>query len=323
MTSITRHKFLGELAKLLSGMTEWDREAVTAKYSALFDADPNEEEVSARLGSPTMAAVKELRGYVPTPDPRQAAEAGNEAALPAASEQPEEPQEPAAGQGGQPEETQSAGASAQGAEESEDMPQPPAEPELVDPEDFPDIEALLCSLGDRETDGRSAAPEETQESVPAGPAAESSRLDDPRPPELVEVPDIDLPAETAPETAPEAADAQKLSAGRTILYVLFGVAVCLPAAAALTALALAILALGVGVGAAGIFAVTLAFHGITVFADVMLLCGAGVAVAALGIPISFFAFWFFMKCVVGFVDSVLRLGRKWCRGKPEKEDEDE
>lgn len=334
---------MGELAKLLSGMTEWDREAVTARYNALFDADPNEEEVSARLGSPTMAAVKELRGYVPTPDPTEAApETASAEETPDTETTPgtetpdadipvtETPDADIPVTDIPDAETRRGELCIPDSPEAPETPAPeiaPA-PELMTPEDFPDIEALLDSAADTPAPlpadeaaparrGELCSPAATPpETAPASPAPE-------RAPEYVELREIDLAAEEAPESAAPGESADKLRPGRVIAYLLFGIVLCVPAAVALTVLALAIAALGVGMGAAGIFAVTLAFHGITVFADVMLLCGAGVAVAALGVPIAFFAFWFFTRCVVGFVDGVLRGGKKWCRETPEKEDEDE
>ena len=34
--------------------------------------------------------------------------------------------------------------------------------------------------------------------------------------------------------------------------------------------------------------------------------------AALGLLLLFFAVWFFIRCVVGFVNLILRKGREWC-----------
>jgi uncharacterized membrane protein len=307
---------MGELTKLLSGMAEWDREAVIAKYNALFDGDPSEEEVAARLGSPTMTAVRELRGYAPTPNPAEDAE----------TTQPEgEPPTPEAQGDEVPE------AATPEADEAEEVPadgeaQPlPPEPETVTPEDFPDIEALL-DAPEGEVDEDIPAPLSADQTTAARrdmlPADAAPEIAAERLPEYVELSQVDLAAEE-PEYGIPPVECSKLRPGRVILYTLFGLLLCLPAAAVLAALALATLALGVGVCAAGIFAVTLSFHGITVFADVMLLCGVGVATAALGVPIAFFAFWFFTRCVIGFVDLVLRGGKKWCRETPEKEDEDE
>jgi len=40
--------------------------------------------------------------------------------------------------------------------------------------------------------------------------------------------------------------------------------------------------------------------------------GAALVLAALGLLLLFFAVWFFIRCVVGFVNLILRKGREWC-----------
>ena len=42
------------------------------------------------------------------------------------------------------------------------------------------------------------------------------------------------------------------------------------------------------------------------------LAGAALVLAALGLLLLFFAVWFFIRCVVGFVNLILRKGREWC-----------
>ncbi len=66
MNIIDKQKFLYELEKLLSGMTGWDRAAVLKKYESMYDCDKSEFEVSQSIGSPTRAAITELRHYVPS-----------------------------------------------------------------------------------------------------------------------------------------------------------------------------------------------------------------------------------------------------------------
>lgn len=39
---------------------------------------------------------------------------------------------------------------------------------------------------------------------------------------------------------------------------------------------------------------------------------AALVLAALGLLLLFFAVWFFIRCVVGFVNLILRKGREWC-----------
>ncbi len=94
---------------------------------------------------------------------------------------------------------------------------------------------------------------------------------------------------------------------------------CLPAALLLVCLALAIFGVGAGVLLSGAFVVSLSFLGVAIFADVILLCGAGLMLAAVGILIVFFAVWFFVGAVIGFVNTVLRVGSRWCRKEADEQ----
>ncbi|HBR07557.1 MAG TPA: hypothetical protein DD735_01535 [Clostridiales bacterium] len=82
--------------------------------------------------------------------------------------------------------------------------------------------------------------------------------------------------------------------------------------AVLAALSLCLLALGAGLLSIGIFTVSLSFAGISVFADIMMLIGAGLVIGALGVPVAFLAVWVFLRLTVGFVNLILRTGAKWC-----------
>ncbi|MEG1790567.1 MAG: hypothetical protein RR055_07840 [Oscillospiraceae bacterium] len=293
MTVIGRNKFLAELEKLLAGMTERDRAEVLAKYSASFDTAESEEELLSRLGSPIRAAISELRGYAPSEEPELENDAPEAEAAPDGLVPPEPVPEALADDAREPEPISDA--------EPEADAEPPREPELVAPEDFPDIEALLDSVPEDDSvteDEPSALPAVREIAVAA---AETEIL---------------LP-EPEPYSEPERREKPRTVGWRVALYVLFGVIVCLPAALLLTVAALAILALGAALCVSGVFVITLGFGGITVFSDVMLLCGAGLCVAVLGVPVIFLAVWFFLRCVIGFVNLVLRGGESWCAERTE------
>jgi uncharacterized membrane protein YphA (DoxX/SURF4 family) len=61
------------------------------------------------------------------------------------------------------------------------------------------------------------------------------------------------------------------------------------------------------------------FLGMSVVADILLLAGLALVLAALGLLFFCAAIWFFRRCAVGFVDLVIRKGRDWCyeHGKEE------
>ena len=147
---------------------------------------------------------------------------------------------------------------------------------------------------------RPAEPED--EPVP-DPAPEESPRDG------AEDGDPDTPEPAFDRSAPEK---PRPIAGRIILYAAFGILVCIPVTAVLAALSLCLLALGAGLLSIGIFTVSLSFAGISVFADIMMLIGAGLVIGALGVPVAFLAVWVFLRLTVGFVNLILRTGAKWC-----------
>ena len=99
--------------------------------------------------------------------------------------------------------------------------------------------------------------------------------------------------------------------GLLILYIILGVAVGLPLTVLFACVALGIFGCGGALIAAAALLVSFCFLGMGVVADILLLAGAALVLAALGLLL-FFAVWFFIRCVVGFVNLILRKGREWC-----------
>ena len=150
------------------------------------------------------------------------------------------------------------------------------------------------------------------------------------------------PAEAGPDLAPEAAyDAAEeaesapeapalppmpepeeerapLRAGRVFLAALLGLVAGIPVAVVLIVFALAVLALGAALIYAGAVAISFAFLGMSVAADIMLCVGFGLFTAAAGLPIAFFALWFFVRCVVGLYSRMFAAIGAWCRGEVRK-----
>ena len=179
----------------------------------------------------------------------------------------------------------------------------------------------------------------------AGPAAEPEDEAAAEPeraaPETPE-PVSPAPAEAGPDLAPEAAyDAAEeaesapeapalppmpepeeerapLRAGRVFLAALLGLVAGIPVAVVLIVFALAVLALGAALIYAGAVAISFAFLGMSVAADIMLCVGFGLFTAAAGLPIAFFALWFFVRCVVGLYSRMFAAIGAWCRGEVRK-----
>ncbi len=182
----------------------------------------------------------------------------------------------------------------------EDTPETEAEAEkteVLEGLDFPDIEALLEV--EAEAEGESEA-EPLSESMPE-PEAIPEWLGEP----LLEE---DKPAETKSERR----EGAKIRVGRLILYILGAVVVGIPATLFLVIITLALLCLGVGLAFSGVFVISFCFLGMTVVSDILLCAGAGMVMIGLALPVLYFALLFFMRCVIGFVNLVIREGSNWC-----------
>lgn len=342
MTVIDRQKYVAELGKLLSGMAPQDREAVLRGVNARFDEEGDDAAVIASLGSPTFAAVSVLRGYtppeegasdsVPMPEPRRA--------RPEPKPVEPEPEEPEAPEEAEPEEPEAESAEAdepspvepvpeaESTEPAEPAPEPeapPAEPE-TEPEPEPEQPEIPAEPAEPETAEEPAEAEAPEDAV--GPAEEPEEPDEPEesgteaegPGEPAGTGEAEEPeeAEESPDLPPfwggppELPKPPKAKVGLLILYIILGVAVGLPLTVLFACVALGIFGCGGALIAAAALLVSFCFLGMSVVADILLLAGAALVLAALGLLLLFFAVWFFIRCVVGFVNLILRKGREWC-----------
>ena len=347
MTVIDRQKYVAELGKLLSGMAPQDREAVLRGVNARFDEEGDDAAVIASLGSPTFAAVSVLRGYtppeegasdsVPMPEPRRARPEPKPVEPEPIEPEPEEPEAPEEAEPEEPE-AESAEADepspvepvpeAESTEPAEPAPEPeapPAEPE-TGPEPEPEQPEIPAEPAEPETAeepaeaeapedavGPAEEPEEPYEREESGTEAEGPG--EPAEPDEAEEPEE---AEESPDLPPfwggppELPKPPKAKVGLLILYIILGVAVGLPLTVLFACVALGIFGCGGALIAAAALLVSFCFLGMGVVADILLLAGAALVLAALGLLLLFFAVWFFIRCVVGFVNLILRKGREWC-----------
>lgn len=347
MTVIDRQKYVAELGKLLSGMAPQDREAVLRGVNARFDEEGDDAAVIASLGSPTFAAVSVLRGYtppeegasdsVPMPEPRRARPEPKPVEPEPIEPEPEEPEAPKEAGPEEPE-AESAEADepspvepvpeAESTEPAEPAPEPeapPAEPE-TEPEPEPEQPEIPAEPAEPETAEEPAEAEAPEDDV--GPAEEPEEPDEPEesgteaegPGEPAGTGEAEEPeeAEENPDLPPfwggppELPKPPKAKVGLLILYVILGVAVGLPLTVLFACVALGIFGCGGALIAAAALLVSFCFLGMGVVADILLLAGAALVLAALGLLLLFFAVWFFIRCVVGFVNLILRKGREWC-----------
>lgn len=347
MTVIDRQKYVAELGKLLSGMAPQDREAVLRGVNARFDEEGDDAAVIASLGSPTFAAVSVLRGYtppeegasdsVPMPEPRRARPEPKPVEPEPIEPEPEEPEAP---EEAGPEEPEAESAEAdepapvepvpdeEPTEPAEPAPEPeapPAEPE-TEPEPEPEQPEIPAEPAEPETAEEPAEAEAPEDAV--GPAEEPEEPDEPEesgteaegPGEPAGTGEAEEPeeAEENPDLPPfwggppELPKPPKAKVGLLILYIILGVAVGLPLTVLFACVALGIFGCGGALIAAAALLVSFCFLGMGVVADILLLAGAALVLAALGLLLLFFAVWFFIRCVVGFVNLILRKGREWC-----------
>ncbi len=189
--------------------------------------------------------------------------------------------------------------------EQPEIPAEPAEPETA--EEPAEAEAPEDAVGPAEE------PEEPDEREESGTEAEGPG--EPAEPDEAEEPEE---AEESPDLPPfwggppELPKPPKAKVGLLILYIILGVAVGLPLTVLFACVALGIFGCGGALIAAAALLVSFCFLGMGVVADILLLAGAALVLAALGLLLLFFAVWFFIRCVVGFVNLILRKGREWC-----------
>lgn len=347
MTVIDRQKYVAELGKLLSGMAPQDREAVLRGVNARFDEEGDDAAVIASLGSPTFAAVSVLRGYtppeegasdsVPMPEPRRTRPEPKPVEPEPIEPEPEEPEAPEEAEPEEPE-AESAEADepspdepvpeAESTEPAEPAPEPEAPPAETgtEPEPEPEQPEIPAEPAEPETAEEPAEAEAPEDAV--GPAEEPEEPDEPEesgteaegPGEPAGTGEAEEPeeAEENPDLPPfwggppELPKPPKAKVGLLILYIILGVAVGLPLTVLFACVALGIFGCGGALIAAAALLVSFCFLGMGVVADILLLAGAALVLAALGLLLLFFAVWFFIRCVVGFVNLILRKGREWC-----------
>lgn len=335
-----RQKYVAELGKLLSGMAAADREAVLRGINRRFDEEDNDAAVIASLGSPTFAAVSVLRGYVPPeegdeplgPEPAAAPEAEPEAEPAEPETEPEPEPEPELEEEAAPEEPEP------GPEVSPAPVELEAEADEAEPAEAADIQAEAGPEDETEPEAEAESEAEAEPAAEAEPVdeavqeAENGAAPEPAPEE--EASGEDLPAVEAEAEAQEEEPAElppfwggppelpkppKAKVGLLIVYIFCSLIIGIPVTVLLTVLALAILCAGALVIGSAALLVSFCFLGMGVVADILLLAGAGLVFAALGLLLICTAVWCFRRCVIGFIDLIIKKGRDWCyeRGKEE------
>ena len=156
-----------------------------------------------------------------------------------------------------------------------------------------------------------AEQEESPEPEPVGPVPEAGAEYEYGPGQEYAGPE---PEEEFDYPGPEPERA-KLRGGRVFASVLLTIVPGVPVGVVLVAAALALLLLGAAMAYVGGVAVSFAFLGMSVVADILLCVGFGLVVGALGLMLVFLAVWFFLRCVVGLYGNIFARMGAWCRGE--------
>lgn len=274
--------------------------------------------------APENAAPEAEAGAMDEPSPGQAPpEAEPEAPESAEPEEPETAAEPEI---------------AAGAELEPEEPSAEPEPEIEQPEPVesavPEFETVDIGLGTIEvySDGSAGAQEPAiEDEVPAEETpAEEAAAEEPAESEPESEPDESAEAEPEPDAdygytsesdyeypqPPEAEpERANLRGGRVFACVLLGIIPGIPVTVILILAALALLLIGASLAYAGGVAISFAFLGMSVVADILLCVGFGLMVGAVGLVIVFLAVWFFLRCVAGLCSRMFAKAGAWCRGE--------
>ena len=325
VTAINKQKFLVELGRLLTFMSDEDRQEALTLYEKMFDDARDEQSLLQALVSPTRQAVIIARAYDANARKLQAYASAQRKA--SAHEDPE----------ATPEFVHAilrvyedaVPLTVESEEEPASAPAPVVEeegPELseVDPdqlslfeEDRPaagedpaentagtdlldEVDSFIANFsiaGDElsDADGESRGiPLTVEEELPA--EADSASDEE----ELLE--DEEEPHETERKARPLL----------LLLFILFAVPLTVAAIAVLLVPTLLSLVLAAAAIVGGCALAVAAFSGFAVFADILIVLGCAIVLLALGLLFLWLFVWFVSTVIGGLIRWVVQLGSKWC-----------
>ncbi|MEA4946330.1 MAG: hypothetical protein VB058_02025 [Oscillospiraceae bacterium] len=316
-----------ELSKFLTFLSDDERQQVLMKFGEIFDAAPNQDELLGALVSPLKVTVELSRAYsrgglqqaldrsvelsgvdlsAAPPPPSPAAESVGADIYAAIGSAVEEAFESAAEPAAEPAAPISA----------EPVPVEPAEPvpaESVPVEPAEHVPAESVPVEPAEPVPAEPVPVETAAPVPAEPVPVEPAALSPAEPAVPEFEDTE-PEEFFDEAADEAVPQGEYRAkpAALIFFILLFVPLGLAGIAVLLCVGAALIAVAAAAIGSGVFAVSLAFSGMTVFADIIMTIGVALVCFAAGVLFLWLALWFLIRCVGGLVRGILHLGKKWC-----------
>ncbi len=319
MTFINKQRFLTELSKFLTILSDDERQQVLMKFGEIFDAAPNQDELLGALVSPLKVTVELSRAYsrgglqqaldrsvelsgvdlsAAPPPPSPAAESVGADIYAAIGSAVEEAFESAAEPAAEP--AAPAPAESVPVEPAEPVPAEPIPAEPVPAEPVAPSPAESVPVEPAAPVPAESVPVETAAPVPAEPAV--PEFEDTEPEEFFD--------EAADEAVPQGEYRAKPAA--LIFFILLFVPLGLVGIAVLLCVGAALIAVAAAAIGSGVFAVSLAFSGMAVFADIIMTIGVALVCLAAGVLFLWLALWFLIRCVGGLVRGILHLGKKWC-----------
>lgn len=319
MTFINKQRFLTELSKFLTFLSDDERQQVLMKFGEIFDAAPNQDELLGALVSPLKVTVELSRAYsrgglqqaldrsvelsgvdlsAAPPPPSPAAESVGADIYAAIGSAVEEAFESAAEPAAEP--AAPAPAESVPVEPAEPVPAEPIPAEPVPAEPVAPSPAESVPVEPAAPVPAESVPVETAAPVPAEPAV--PEFEDTEPEEFFD--------EAADEAVPQGEYRAKPAA--LMFFILLFVPLGLVGIAVLLCVGAALIAVAAAAIGSGVFAVSLAFSGMAVFADIIMTIGVALVCFAAGVLFLWLALWFLIRSVGGLVRGILHLGKKWC-----------
>ena len=319
MTFINKQRFLTELSKFLTFLSDDERQQVLMKFGEIFDAAPNQDELLGALVSPLKVTVELSRAYsrgglqqaldrsvelsgvdlsAAPPPPSPAAESVGADIYAAIGSAVEEAFESAAEPAAEPAAPISA----------EPVPVEPPEPISAEPVPVEPVPAEPVAPSPAESVPVEPAAPVPAESVPVETAAPVPA--EPAVPEFEDTEPEEFFDEAADEAVPQGEYRAKPAA--LMFFILLFVPLGLVGIAVLLCVGAALIAVAAAAIGSGVFAVSLAFSGMAVFADIIMTIGVALVCLAAGVLFLWLALWFLIRSVGGLVRGILHLGKKWC-----------
>lgn len=312
MFHTNRQSFLAELNSLLSFMQEGDRTTALSMYSKMFDDAPDEQELLSYLVSPTRQAVKLARVYDSSAlSNGESADFIDEISSVHAADIIHKTVYSASA------ENQSASSSAQISPVPSSVPSKRRQAWKDEPFQTPapvsgrDVDAFISGIKVNDEISKSESVMNRQTDTLSTDFPADDRSEDSVPPATVSAASDGVSA-AEPVHCEKKATVTKTNVPLLILYTIFAVPVTSSIIVLVILLALSFLGLASASGYVAFLLISSAFGGFAVFADIMVVLGVSLVLAALAILFMWIFVWLLGGVIVAAVKGAISLGNRLC-----------